>query len=850
MLSFLDRVIGPLATRSFPHGPEFAQNIRSISERNPKRPIVLTLYASGIYDFLVLRHFIKSEMGRAAAPSIATRVFDIYFLGLYGCLRYPFSLLGLAKKHPSRIRRCVDALKNGSMVVLNFETRDRRKAFDTPLGESELLYLISEVPGLILVPVSMVWQRSSRRGAFDPQADFPLGIPRWVLSPLIYTWNILLGDPYVPSPARKLALLALGYRRGFLRASEELQSEIKDEAPEVHVKNLRRQALIKMQQEKRVVLGPTFRSTRFIGETLFRNPDFLRFIKKLSVDESQSERALLKKAEKMFSEMASRYSYSIIEMIAIVLRWVFSSIYDGIHASPQDFEKLRAASKNGALVFVPSHKSYIDFLVLSYVLNQHDISPPHVIAGINMNFWPFGRIFKGAGAIFIRRTFRGNRLYQEVLRRYIGTLLNNHINFEFFIEGMRSRNGKLAPPKYGIIKNVVESYLKGEIRDRVQIVPVSISYDRVTEDNSHRRELEGGEKVKESLFNTVKALRILFKNFGSVHLNFSDVIPLDQWIAAPKSSESSSSIAPTEVRLEVQKLAFEICHRINRSTPVTSVGLVAAALLAKPEGSMTRLELDFWLDIMRSDLQKMNAPLAQDLKEDFMRGCRRGLARLIDDGVVEKFYTGAEGQQVGLKIPEKFRVAGLYYKNSVIHAFLQPAILGLATDPQTHIATDEQLLEVRSFLEFEFFFPKKSEFLSEIRQLGDSPNARYYAYLLDDVLENVQLGLMSLKEMPSLIIQSKDWRTRLMKRAKGFKEQKLVTRSESVNTQSFQAFLEMAKNRAWLIPTKADSELLRSGDPAQLDLAIRRVQSYRLRLQSWEKESAERSHEENVRPIT
>jgi 1-acyl-sn-glycerol-3-phosphate acyltransferase len=819
-------------------GPEFARQVREIADRHPKKPAALTLYGSGLFEFLVIRHFLRKEFGESWIPRIGTRIYDIFFTDFAGLLRHFFSFFGLTKKPKPRILVCVEELSAGRPIMLNFETRDRRQPFETPLGERELTYLLNEHPDLYLIPVTFVWQRSSRRGAFDPQRDFPLGLPRWIASPIIYTWNIFLGDPYSPNVFRKLALLALGYGRSFVRASPEVTKDLPTntsaDSLESIVKSLRRRSLMSIQQEKRVVLGPTFRSTRFIAETLFRNTDFLGFIRRLSVEEGQPERTLLRRAQKIFKEMAVNYSYSVIEFGAIVLTWVFSTIYDGIRTKNEDFEALRAASKSGALVFVPSHKSYVDFLVLSFVLNKNDISPPHVIAGINLSFWPFGAFFRRSGAIFIRRSFRGNKLYQEVLRRYIATLLNSHINFEFFIEGMRSRNGKLAPPKYGILKNIVESYLRGEIRDRVQVVPVSISYDRVTEDRLHRRELEGGEKVNESFVGAVKALRVLFKNFGSVHLNFSPAIPLDQWISATPTNANRDGIEDSKVRLEVQKLAFEICHRINRATPITSVGLVAAALLAKPEASMTRIELDFWLDIMKRDLQRMRIPFAEDLEADFVRACRRGLARLIEDGVIEKFYTGGEDHQVGLKIPEKYRVAGLYYKNSVIHAFLAPAVMGLAIN-KAGTVDDEELLELRSFLEFEFFFPKKSEFLQEVHSLGDLENNRYYAYLLDDVLENIQLGLMALKEMPSLIIQSKDWRARIMKRAKGFKEQRIVIRSESVNTQSFGAFLEMAKNRSWLVATKADGDLFRVGDLSEIDRSLSRVQYYRSKLLSWEK---------------
>src|SRR5690606_20751034 len=129
-------------------------------------------------------------------------------------------------------------------------------------------------------------------------------------------------------------------------------------------------------------------------------------------------------------------------------------------------------------------KSYTDFLLVSAILYQEDLMPPHIAAGSNLNFGPFGLLFRHAGAFFIKRSFRGNHLYNEVLRRYIVTLLNQQYNLEFFIEGARSRNGKLSPPKYGILKMIVSSYVSGEITQDVQVVPVSITYDKVTEDKA------------------------------------------------------------------------------------------------------------------------------------------------------------------------------------------------------------------------------------------------------------------------------------------------------------------------------------------------------------------------------
>ena len=200
-----------------------------------------------------------------------------------------------------------------------------------------------------------------------------------------------------------------------------------------------------------------------------------------------------------------------------------------------------------------------------------------------MNFWPFGRIFKGAGAFFIRRSFRGDRLYSEILRRYVLALVNNKINLEFFIEGMRSRVGKMTPPKYGILKIIVDGFLQGKISEKIYLVPLSITYDRVTEDKAHKRELEGGGKIKENVLNALQGgTKVLLNRYGRVHLRFGDPFKLDDAIDMFRSPE-----APTEDfgRWVVPRIAFEVCHRMNRQTPVTAAGLVATVLIARPRGS-------------------------------------------------------------------------------------------------------------------------------------------------------------------------------------------------------------------------------------------------------------------------
>ena len=808
-----------LLYRNFHAGESFAKQVAEIRERFPGKALVFTLYASGVVEFWVLRHFLKRAFGEPFAPRYASRIWALFSEPLPLLLRRVASLFGLAKP-VSRIRLISEDLALGRAAVLNFETRDRRRAFETPMGEKELAYLQSQHTDLVVVPVVFVWQR---KRVIEKERSSNISARAWdsLFFPLISAWNLFLGDPYTPNFNRKLALLTLGYTHTTLRAGEPILFD-DSQSP----KAIRRLALMDIQQEKKVILGPSFRSTRFIAEGIFRDPSLHRTIQALSAETGALEISLLKKAEKYFREMGSKYSYSTVEVASWFLRRVFRNIFEGLTLHDEDFEMLRRTSKEGPLVFVPTHKSYVDFLMLSHLLHERQIAPPHVIAGINMNFWPFGAIAKRAGAVFIRRSFKGNPLYGEVLKHYVCALLTNKINLEFFIEGARSRTGKLAPPRYGILKMITDAYIKGDLTEKVRFVPVSIIYDRVTEDKAHRRELEGGEKVQESFVGLFKALRVLAKNFGKVHVRFGKPVAIEEWARTEIADSTGSSQL---IRLATQKLAFEVCHRINAVSPLTSIGVVCALLLMKPGTAWTRAEFEAVLRKFEVDLKKLGVPLSPELEQNFIHACRRAIVRLVDDKLVEKFYSSSGG--LGYLVPEKQRLAVFYYKNTAIHGLLDLAIAGLCSSKNGNFF--EEALELRGFLQFEFFFQDKEAYAKHVSELSKLYDCSTYAYLLDSYLETIQSGLQSLMEMQDLILGRKEWQSRLMKRGRVRIQQGALQNAESVNTQAFLAFLELALNRQWLTPTKAEEDLLRPSHAKNLQAQSQRIQAYRLRIRDW-----------------
>gem|GEM_PF-1043194 len=805
--------------RHFQAGTSFVLQVAEIRRQYPGKPLVFTLYAAGVVEFWVLRYFLVSAFGKEFAPRYATRIWGLFSEPFRLNLRRVASLVGLAKP-VSRIRLCSEDLKQGRSIILNFEATDRRKAFETPMGEKELSYLQRNHSELFVIPVVFVWQRK-RVIEKDVPENFSERVWKTLVFPLISLWNLTLGDPYQPNFNRKMALLMLGYRHTTLRAGS-LQILDDSQSPKV----ARRRILIDIQQEKKVILGPSFRSTRFLAEGIFRDPTFHKMVGAISADTGSSELSLLKKSSRYFKEMAANYSYSTVELFSWFLGKVFHSIFEGLTLRPEDFEKLRKASKEGPLVFVPTHKSYVDFLMLSYLMHEQQIAPPHIIAGINLNFWPFGALAKRGGAIFIRRSFRGNILYQEILKRYVTSLLAHKINLEFFMEGARSRNGKLAPPKFGILKMITDAYIKGELTEKVRFVPVSIIYDRVTEDRMHRRELEGGDKVPESFTGLFRAMRVLFRNFGKVHVRIADPVAIEDWARTEIADSSGSSAL---IRLAVQKLAFDIAQRINSVSPVTSIGVVCAALLGKPEASWTRAEFETYLIKLEADFKAKNVLISPELEANFVKACRRAIARLLEDKLVEKYQAPSGG--LGYQVVNKQRLGIFYYKNSAIHSLLDFAIAGICSIRGAPVM--EEIFEIRAYLQFEFFFQEKESFAKGVLNLSRERDCRPYAFLLDSYLETIHTGLNQLIAMQELILSKKEWQNRLFKRSRALLNDGDILNAESVNTQAYGALIELALNRQWLRPTQAEQDLLKPAPLNELKKHQAALARFRGRIQNW-----------------
>ena len=300
-----------------------------------------------------------------------------------------------------------------------------------------------------------------------------------------------------------------------------------------------------------------------------------------------------KKGHAFAWEIAADYSNPVVRSASFALTGFWNRIYDGVNVN--HLETLKQVAPGHEVVYVPCHRSHMDYLLLSYLLYNRGIVPPHIVAGVNLNMPVIGPILRRGGAFFIRRSIRGNALYAAVLGEYVSQLVGEGFSLEYFIEGGRSRTGRLLAPKGGMIVMTIKAFLRAPRRP-VVFQPVYIGYEKLIEGKSYLDELTGQPKEKETIWALIKAgAGILRQHYGKVAVNFGEPIFLDRVLAehAPdwKQRNADPDDKPTWINGAVEDIAQRIQVNINRAADVNPVNLLALALLATPKHAMSEADL-------------------------------------------------------------------------------------------------------------------------------------------------------------------------------------------------------------------------------------------------------------------
>lgn len=402
-------------------------------------------------------------------------------------------------------------------------------------------------------------------------------------------------------------------------------------------------------------------------------------------------------------EIVSDLNYVSIAFWDFLLTWVFETIYEGLDIDHAALERLRPHIGARPVVFVPNHRSHTDYLILSYVLHDRAIPVPHICAGTNLSFWPLGAIFRKSGAFFIRRSYEGNKLYAAAVQAYVEELLREKALVEFFIEGSRSRTGKLLPPKMGILSSVVKGFerLASESAvDDILIVPTSFTYESVLEDKSYLEEQAGATKKAESFWDLFRLQKYLRKSRGKVYIRFGDPISLKEYLP---SSEGESE------REQIHSLAYEITYGINKSSVVTPAALAATVLLTQPRRAIPAKTLYERVDHYLDYLKYKECRLSEPLQKYQSLAIREAVRDYVRNHLVQEFY---DFEEPLYRVIEDKRLLLDYYKNTSVHFFVSLGVLStvLTAAPESHIPrmqAEEDFLFLRDILQCEFTFSSR-----------------------------------------------------------------------------------------------------------------------------------------------
>ncbi|MGH0029469.1 MAG: glycerol-3-phosphate 1-O-acyltransferase [Myxococcota bacterium] len=477
-----------------------------------------------------------------------------------------------------------------------------------------------------------------------------------------------------------------------------------------------RQAALALERAERRLRGARYKVPRLVDQDILGRPAFRGGLAQLAQELGRSEKRVQKDAVRYLREIAAAHSPFVIDLVAQLIRMMYTRGYgETLHYDREKLAGVEALGQRHSVVFLPTHKSNLDHLVLQYMLHENGHPPNHTAGGINMNFFPLGPLVRRSGVFFIRRSFKDNPVYKFVLRHYVDYLIEKRFSLEWYLEGGRSRSGKMLPPRFGMLAYVVDAYRRAR-SDDVLLIPVSISYDQISDVFDYASEQQGGAKEKESFRWFVRLVRRLSRSYGDIHITLGEPLSLAKALGAP---DPDATPDPDEESLALQKLAFEMCVRINAVTPITATSLVTLALLGAGEACTvgeTRLRLAGLLE----DVERRGLPTAGSLDLDSDEGVERALEALAANDVVTRFSEGSEC--VYLIGPDQ-QLAAAYYRNTIIHFFVNPAIAELALLRAAEDDTADRVaafwsaaMQLRDLLKFEFFFAEKELFRGELRR--------------------------------------------------------------------------------------------------------------------------------------
>ncbi|MGX8221037.1 glycerol-3-phosphate 1-O-acyltransferase PlsB [Psychrobacter celer] len=509
------------------------------------------------------------------------------------------------------------------------------------------------------------------------------------------------------------------------------------------VRMLQQQLTTYLDKQRASMLGPDLSDRRNLVDKLVYSPAIKHAIEAEAKATGTSVREARNVAKGYANEMVNDYSHSIIRGFYKFLTWLWTQLYDGVEV--HHFERVRELAADYELVYVPCHRSHVDYLLLSYVIYKRGLSIPYVAAGDNLDVPVLGPLLRGAVAFYIRRSFRGNALYTAVLREYMHTLITRNTPIEYFIEGGRSRSGRLLPPKMGMLAMTVHSQLR-HTNKPVVFIPTYIGYERIMEGGTYVGELKGKPKESESLIGLLKVGRKIERIFGNVHLSFGTPLHLSDFMTKFDVPADNLPADRTDTPLDektsamVDNIGVKIMQHINKAAVITPVSLLSLVLLSAPKAALDE-------DICREQIALYQG-LAQQLPyadDTFITDMSP--QQIIDYGIKLKLI-----ERTPHILGDIIQIAGKqaallsYFRNNILHVFILLSFLSALVARNGRIERsrlDNIATQMYPFLQSELFlyYPAHS--------LNDTLNKKVDSLLAHGLIVELGDGILSVPESNS-----------------------------------------------------------------------------------------------------
>jgi glycerol-3-phosphate O-acyltransferase len=500
-----------------------------------------------------------------------------------------------------------------------------------------------------IVPVAVFWGRA-------PETEHSV-------------FQIMFSDAWrAPGAIRKLLMILLHGRQTLVYFGEPMSLRELTGGAEDRQRAARRVARILRAGFRRLhaaVIGPDLSHRYTLVNGIVRSTRVQQAIETEFRAGRRTREQLQNTARRYALEIAADYSFTLVRIMERLLTRLFQRMYSGIRLYRLD--QLQRVAGECSVVLVPSHRSHLDYLLLSYVMYVNGLAPPHVASGINLNMPLIGPILRRGGAFFLRRSFKGNHLYSAVFHEYLGTMMRRGFPIEFFVEGGRSRTGRMLEPRFGMLAMTVTSLLQDQRRP-VALVPVYFGYEKLLESSSYLSELLGREKRRETLGGLLRSLRRLRENYGEVHVSFGEPIRLGAVLDEVSPRWRSEGLDDVTLQQAVTSLGYTVVERINDAAVVNPINLLALCLLATRKRVMDERSLE-------QQIAFYVALLEASPYSGLTRVAERDPRRIVAQGLALGFIARHPHPMGDLIYADDLSAVQLtYFRNNVLHLMALPSL--------------------------------------------------------------------------------------------------------------------------------------------------------------------------------